>query len=271
MGSKTILWPPSTARHFNSSASTKRHTSKSTYKPTLRRRSTSRSAPSVRLLHTDDSNRVICTYLIRCRRAPKPRHVRPMFPVLAGIRGRKSTTCSMVADRLPIHRSPVSSLSSCPLYPCRSSLCALGASAEVRTEISPPPVTREPLNHFLVRFSVQFSIRGLRFARKSRPRSWLIVRVQRSRSCVEITHDLVLCFMSNARRVERISRSILSRLVRSCYRPMRVAEQCYVGKISFRSLQNANVRSSYVLRLWRKSTLKYSSTVIFLLWGQLKR
>lgn len=34
------------------------------------------------------------TYRIRCRRAPSPKHVRPIFPVLEGIKGRNRTTCS---------------------------------------------------------------------------------------------------------------------------------------------------------------------------------
>lgn len=35
---------------------------------------------------------------MRCRRAPNPKQVLPMLPVLAGIIGRKSTTCNMVVD-----------------------------------------------------------------------------------------------------------------------------------------------------------------------------
>lgn len=93
----------------------------------------------VRQAWTCSTPLVQTTYLIRCRRAPKPKHVRPMFPVLAGIRGRKSTTCSMVADRLPIHRYPRSALSSCfSLCPCRivsfslpkSPQLSVGAKAE---------------------------------------------------------------------------------------------------------------------------------------------
>lgn len=76
--------------------------------------------------------------MIRCRRAPKPKQVRPIFPVLAGIRGRKRTTCNMVFDRLPIQRSPVSSLSSCPLCPRLFSPCLSGPLCLcVSVQISP--------------------------------------------------------------------------------------------------------------------------------------
>lgn len=80
----------------------------------------------VRQAWTCSTPLVQTTYLIRCRRAPKPKHVRPMFPVLAGIRGRKSTTCSIW--------SPIACLSTAILDP---PFPAASPSALVDLSLSP--------------------------------------------------------------------------------------------------------------------------------------
>lgn len=58
----------------------------------------------------------LASYRMRCRRAPKPRQVRPMFPVFAGMRGRKRTTCSAVVTAPMTADSPPKIF---PSLPCR--------------------------------------------------------------------------------------------------------------------------------------------------------
>lgn len=71
------------------------------------------------------------THLMRWRRAPNPKHVRPMFPVLAGIRGRKSTTCNMGISLLCAHAMCATQYHRCAIHDISSYLppCPNSSSA----------------------------------------------------------------------------------------------------------------------------------------------